>query len=388
MYRKKIKMNNMNILHVVNIYFTIPYFLGDQLDYFRDKGYNMHIICSPSKELIDFAHKKRIKYKQISILRKISLISDFKAVIAICKYIKSNRINIVNGHTPKGGIVAMTAAFIMGVPNRIYFRHGLVYETSSGLKRKLLIMIDRIASLLSTKIICVSPSVCQRSLEDKLNPSNKQQILANGTCNGIDTVRFDRDRLDNNTLLNLRTKFNINENDFIIGFTGRLVKDKGIIELIESFKLLSYKYNNIKLLLVGMLEVRDGLPTDIIKIIKENHNIITTGYINNSQIENYYGIMDLFILPSYREGFPTSVLEASSMKLPVITTKVTGCIDSILDGKTGLFTTHNSNDIANNIEKFILNNNLQQECGKNGREFVVNKFAQNLVWREIEKLYI
>ena len=137
-----------------------------------------------------------------------------------------------------------------------------------------------------------------------------------------------------------------------------------------------------------MLEGRDGLTTDIIKIIKEKHNSITTGYINKSQIENYYGIMDLFILPSYREGFPTSVLEASSMKLPVITTKVTGCIDSILDGKTGLFTTHNSNDIANNIEKFILNNNLQQECGKNGREFVVNKFAQNLVWREIEKLYI
>lgn len=158
-----------NILHVVNISFVIPYFLGKQLLFFEERGYKEYIICSPSIELELLSKNLDFKFKEVPILRKISLFSDLKALLRICCFIHVRKIDIVTGHTPKGALLAMVAAYIMRVPKRIYFRHGLVYETSTGLKRKLLISMDRLAAKLATKIVCVSPSVYKRSLEDGLN---------------------------------------------------------------------------------------------------------------------------------------------------------------------------------------------------------------------------
>lgn len=377
----------MNILHVVNISFVIPYFLGKQLLFFKERGYNEHIICSPSNDLENLSNELGFYFKEVEVVRKISLWKDLMAVFKVMKYIKLNSIDIVIGHTPKGALIAMLASFLMRVPVRIYFRHGLVYETSAGFKRKLLMKIDKIAARLSTQIICVSPSICKRSLEDKLNPIKKQCLLFKGTCNGIDIERFNRKSLELNRIMRIRNCLNIDSANFVIGFTGRLVKDKGIIELVYAFKKLSGIYNNISLLLVGMLEERDALPDEVVNLIKETPAIIHTGYVPNASIEYYYALMDVFVLPSYREGFPTSVLEASAMQLPIITTKATGCIDSIVSGQTGVFVEHDSKCIAMAIEKFYLDRNLQYSYGQNGRNFVVDNFEQSMIWHAIEAIY-
>ena len=376
-----------NILHVVNISFVIPYFLGKQLLFFEERGYKEYIICSPSIELELLSKNLDFKFKEVPILRKISLFSDLKALLRICCFIHVRKIDIVTGHTPKGALLAMVAAYIMRVPKRIYFRHGLVYETSTGLKRKLLISMDRLAAKLATKIVCVSPSVYKRSLEDGLNKKTKQIVLLKGTCNGIDIRRFDKSNIRQELLLELKSQLGIAEASFVIGFTGRLVRDKGIIELIDAFTILKEKYSNIQLLLVGMLEDRDALPANTVDKINKNPDIITTGYVENATIENYYALMDVFILPSYREGFPTSVLEASAMGLPIITTKATGCIDSIIENKTGIFISHNAVDISSAIEFFYKNEKKRLDFGKSGRSFVENNFRQELIWNEIEKLY-
>ena len=375
------------ILHVVNIYFVIPYFLGDQLIYFTKRGYKEYIICSPSEEIYEYSKSHNFNYKEIPILRSISFWRDLKAIWEICKYIKKEEIDIVVGHTPKGGVLAMLASFVMHIPIRIYFRHGLVYETSSGIKRKFLILIDRLAAFLSTKVVCVSPSVYKKSLENKLNPASKQLLLHKGTCNGINVEKFCRDNINERTIELLKNQLGLSENSFVIGYVGRLVKDKGIIELIDAFNVLQKQNINIKLLLVGMLEERDSLPKDIISKIQDNTSIICTGYVDNSSIENYYALMDLFILPSYREGFPTSILEASSMKLPVVTTKVTGSIDAISHGKTGYFVNHDKYEIASVIQKYICDDELREKHGMAGRVFVEEDFDQCIIWREIEKLY-
>jgi glycosyltransferase involved in cell wall biosynthesis len=377
----------MKVLHVVNIPFVVPYFLGEQLPYFGAKGYEEFVACSPSKELDDFAKRYEFNCLQVEILRKISILKDLKAVFAVAKYIRKNKIDIVTGHTPKGAMVAMLAAYISRVPKRIYLRHGLVYETAHGLKRKLLIAIDKLAATLATDVICVSPSVARRSLDDGLNKASKQTILANGTCNGIDVTRFDIATVASDDIDQLKSSLGISKNDIVIGYVGRLVRDKGIIELVQAFERLRGEYQNLKLLLVGMLEERDALPREIVNSIKANPNIITTGYVLNSEIEKYYAMMDVFVLPSYREGFPTSVLEASSMSIPVVTTKVTGCIDSILDGKTGLFAEHTPESLANQIGYFCTDENRRKEYGANGRKFVVENFRQEIIWAEIEKLY-
>lgn len=156
----------MNILHVVNISFVIPYFLGKQLNWFVEKGHKEYIVCSPSGEMEEFSKRYSFEYKPIEVLRKISIGKDLKAVWSTYRYIKEVKADVVTGHTPKGGLVAMLAAWMARVPIRIYLRHGLVYETSTGLKRSLLVNIDRLASRLATKIVCVSPSVARRSVED------------------------------------------------------------------------------------------------------------------------------------------------------------------------------------------------------------------------------
>lgn len=377
----------MNILHVVNIPFVIPYFLGKQLSHFQNKGYREYIACTYSAELPELSEMYGFKYLGVDVLRKISIGKDIKAVLNIALYIKKNCIDIVVGHTPKGALIAMLAAYIARVPIRIYFRHGLVYETSRGMKRKLLMNIDRLAALLSTQIVCVSQSVYKRSLEDHLNNSDKQIVLSKGTCNGIDIERFSRQKLNKGKLTMLRNDLKINPGDFVIGFTGRLVRDKGIIELIRAFELLKKKHANVVLLLVGMLEERDALPADIVKSIKKSPHIINTGFVINSSIEYYYGLMDIFVLPSYREGFPTSVLEASAMGLPIITTRVTGCVDSIIENKTGIFVGHTSESLFKAMDLLYMNNQLRLEYGCNGRKFVKENFDQHLIWNEIEKLY-
>lgn len=380
-------MKRKKILHVVNIPFVIPFFLGKQLNWFADKGYSEYIVCSPSDELENFSQQYNFQYKSIEILRKISIVKDICAVYRTFRYIRQIKADIVTGHTPKGGLVAILAAYLARVPIRIYFRHGLVYETSTGIRRNLLINIDRLASCLATKIVCVSPSVACRSIEDRLNTKGKQIVLANGTCNGIDIERFCKERVNTYTLISLRKKLGINEGDFTIGFTGRLVRDKGIIELVRAYQKLK-GHLNVHLLLVGMFEIRDALPEDVVETIKKDNSIICTGYVDNSIIEQYYALMDVFVLPSYREGFPTSVLEASSMKIPIITTKVTGCIDSIKENTTGIFVKHDANQIKDAIMRLYSNQALRIDMGEKGREYVVNYFKQELVWGEIEKLYI
>ncbi len=277
----------------------------------------------------------------------------------------------------------MIAAALCRVPKRIYFRHGLVYETSTGLKRLLLKSVDRLASLCSTRVVCVSPSVMVKSIDDKLARPSKQSILGKGTCNGVDTAdQFNPDALDQEQIMSLRIKYGISPDDFVIGYSGRLVRDKGLVELVSAFEKLQ-NAENCKLLLVGMFEERDSLPEDIKNRILNDRRIIYTGFINGG-MEYYYALMDIYVLASYREGFPTGVLEAQAMKIPVITTKATGCCDSIVDGLTGLFTSHDPDDIARKIDDVRVKGMID---GSNGREWVVKNFDSRIVWKEIEKLY-
>lgn len=343
----------------------------------------MNVVCSPSEYLEDYANEQGFEYIETPVNRSISIKQDIGSIKRICKFIKSQRIDVIVGHTPKGGLLAMISGWLMRVPMRIYFRHGLVYETSKGLKRFVLMTVDRVASLCATKIVCVSPSVLKRSIEDQLAPAKKQLILGKGTCNGVDTINhFNPAVIDENKKEKLRLKYGIMRDDFVIGYSGRLVRDKGIIELVRAFDKLQDAMD-CKLLLVGMFEERDSLPEDVKLRIKNDKRIIYTGFINGG-MEYYYSLMDVYVLASYREGFPTGVLEAQAMEIPIITTRVTGCCDSIIGGETGLFVNHNPDDLKAKIDMIRYEKAID---GRKGRKWVAENFDSRLIWKEIEKLY-
>ncbi len=376
----------MNILHVVNVSFVLPYFLGNQIDYFQKNGDKIYIACSNSEELAEFCEAKGIVFLPIPVFRGINPIADLYALVNLLFFLRTHKIDLIVGHTPKGGMLAMIAGFIYGIRKRIYFRHGLMFETSRGFVRITLIIFEKFTALLASQIICVSESLLNSSIKFNLNSPFKNVIINHGTCNGIDALnRFNPNLINKNSKNDLKLKLGIGENDFVVGYVGRLVNDKGIPELVEGWKLLLSDYNNVKLLLVGPFEDRDGIANLYREIINKSEDIIHIGYSKDTV--PYYSIMDLFILPSYREGFPTVVLEASAMELPVITTKNTGCIDSIVENSTGIYCEIQKESICSSISYFLSNRSKIFEFGKNGRTLILEKYLQENVWLKLFDLY-
>lgn len=382
-------MSSEKVLHIIAVSFSINYFFGKQFSYLKTKNQNeYHLGCSPSDEFLELSKELDYIPFEVLITREISPFKDLMAIIKVRSYIKKNKITKVIGHTPKGGMIAMIASFLAGVSTRIYFRHGLVYETSTGLKRFILKFIDKLSGSIATKVVCVSESIKNISEKDKLNNPKKNIVLGLGTCNGIDTEeKYNPDNYREEDLNNLRSKLLIDEKDFVVGFVGRLVRDKGIDELIKAWEIIQAKHKNVKLLLVGPIELRDSISDYSKNIILEDKSIVFTDFVLDAA--PYYRLMDVFILPSYREGFPTVALEASSMKKPVLITRATGCTEAIKENETGIFITYDPNEIASKIIYYIENRGMIELHGQNGREFVEKNFEQTKIWDIIhEKLSI
>lgn len=360
----------MKILHVVSISFSIKYFIGNQFQYFGQSGYTFYVACSDSLELTELSKKYNFKAVPIPILRNISPLQDLISIWRLYRFIKKNNFDVVIAHSPKGGLIGMIASFLARTPKRVFFRHGLVFETATGIKRRLLIFIERFTSFCAHRVVNVSPSVERKSVLLKLNSNSKNIILGKGTCNGVNIQKF---------YPNSRNK---NLGKIVVGFVGRLSNDKGISELIQAWKLLEVRFNNIELLLIGPKDERDKLVLETFRELEHNRSIRYIGEVKDTSC--YYHQMDIFILPSYREGFPTVTLEASASGLPIITTKNTGCIDSIIENETGVFTELNPPSIADKIAYYVENPEIRSLHGENGRKFVVENFSEDLIYHEIE----
>lgn len=372
------------VLNVVSVFFSIPFFFGDQIKHFTSKGYDITLVCSPSNKIASFANKQNAHYKEIPILRKFSVFQDIKSLFILYRYIKNNKFDIVCGHTPKGALIAMLASFIARTPKRVFFRHGLVYETTGGLKRFVLINMERITSFCATQVVCVSPYLVERSLKDHLTRKNKMLVLHKGSCNGVDCVKkFNPQKYSEEDRSSFKQSLGLSENSYVIGYTGRLVHDKGIEELVDGFLLLQKRFNDVFLLLVGPLEDKDPLSERTKRILQNNKNIVMTGMIDN-EIEKYYSIMNVLVLATYREGFGTCILEASAMGVPVLTTSHTGSRDAIINQKTGLYIDLSAQSISSTIEVLIKNSDFALELGEQGRQYINENFEQHIVWEEIE----
>lgn len=382
------KKKNPKILHVINLFGSAENFIGGQFLYLKQEGYDMHLICSPDPRLHEFCSQQACSPSPVVIERQISPKKDLKALIHIYKYIKKNKINTVICHQAKGVLLGVVAAKLACVKNIIILEHGALYETLKGKMRKIVIWEYKFVSHLAKKIICVSPYVLELGIKNKTSKPEKRMLLGSGSCGGIDTINFFNPKLINKSdIIELKKRYSISEDQIIIGFVGRLVRDKGVVELLEGFKSLKSKFQdkNIRLLIVGSPEKRDGLSEDILNELNSNPDIVFTGKFPRSEMPKLYSLMDILVLPSYREGLPTCNLEAQAMEIPVITTKVSGTRDSIINGKTGLYCDLNGEDIANQVEK-LFDVDIREKFGKAGREWVSENFDHTKVWPHMKSL--
>lgn len=371
-------LGRKTLVHITTVPQTLSLFSG-QLQYMKSKGFDIYLISSPGQKLIEVSKQEGVHYIEAKINRDINLLGDLKSLIKIIFILKRINPDIVHAHTPKAGLLSMISSWIHRTPVRIYHVHGLVYETAVGLKRKILKLTEFISCLLANQVFCVSKSVESKIIEEKLCNVSKTKVILNGTINGIDAeYNFAPTQWSNKFGKQIRQELNISENAFIIGFVGRLVKDKGIEDLVTAFS--NIEFTGTHLMLIGPLDSRDSISDDTIKTIESNNYIHIIGYVNN--LVPYYSAMDLLVHPSYREGFGQVILEASSMELPVIATNVTGCIDAVEDGVTGLIVQpRDTGDLKKAIEKYITDYNLRKIHGLNGRNRALNNFNPKTIWR-------
>ena len=365
------------ILEIINLPGSAKNFIGDQFSYFQDNGeYEMHLICSPGAEIENFAKKQKTNYFPVKIDRRPNPWHDLKALWKIYRYIKKNKIDVVISHQEKSRLLGTVAAWLNRVPVRIIYAHGVLLDTMHGFKRMFFLIEGKIVSRLAHKIVCVSPSVMTRRVEIGMDKPEKQVLIGKGTCNGIDTInKFNSDLISAEEYHAIRQSLKLDEDDFVVGFCGRIVRDKGIIELAKAIEILSqrHKDKSVKLLVIGAFEKRDAVPTETAEFLKNSRLVKFTGRVPFDEIQKYYTPMNVLVLPSYREGFGLVTTEAGAMGVPAIVSRSTGCIDSIIENETGIYCDIDPSDIANKIELFF-NKDYSIEMGMKARQFVRENF--------------
>jgi glycosyltransferase involved in cell wall biosynthesis len=236
-------------------------------------------------------------------------------------------------------------------------------------------------------VYCVSPSLRELAIDLKLVGKDKSMAIANGTCNGIDIDRFAPSPERKGDARRLRAKLNIDSEALVVGFVGRLTRDKGIPELYEAFLLLSSQISNLRLLLVGDYESGDPVPDDIRARIDSDALVVRTDWVADTA--PYYQVMNLLALPTHREGFGLVSAEAQASGIPVVATTATGARDSFVDGITGISTPiGDATALAEAIGRLLRDAELRKRMGEAGRDWVACKFDRRIVWAEIKKLYM
>lgn len=365
---------------------TIPPSLGffvGQYDYLQ-QTFDVTVISSQRKQLVEFGDKEKLKVNFIPMSRGISLAKDIWGLICFVFYFIRQRPYIVHGNTPKAGLLSMCAAWLTRVPVRIYMCHGLRYQGAVGFKRNLLMFMERISCHCATDIVCVSNGIKRVLTEDKITKKNPV-VIWNGSVNGIDVKKFNPD--NNFDKQGLRKKYGLLDDNYVLTFIGRIVKDKGIDELVEAFKVLSPQHPEMRLLLIGSIEMEENpVSMQTQEEMRYNNNIIYTGY--QSDVASFLAISDIFIFPSYREGFGLSLMEACAMEIPSIASDVIGCNEVLENGETGILVpSHSSKAIVDAVEKLYTDKTYYSLLKSQCRKSVINRYEQTKLWNEYSDYY-
>lgn len=311
---------------------TARLLLRGQLAYLRQNGFAVTVVGSPGPDLDRAAEREGVRSLAVPMSREISPFKDLGALLRLLRLLRQERPQIVSAGTPKAGLLAMLAARLARVPARLYLLRGLRLETARGLRRWLLTAAERLAAVCAHRVICVSSSLRARYLELGLTTPDKARVLGSGSSNGIDLHRFDRPELDG-AGDELRRALGIPPEAKVVGFVGRLTRDKGIADLVRAFGRLRSQLGDARLLLLGRLEDGDPVDREIVERIRAGEGIHAPGEVDDP--ERYYRAMDLLAFPSYREGMPNVPLEAAACRRAAVGYRVTGTVDAIVDGETG-----------------------------------------------------
>jgi glycosyltransferase involved in cell wall biosynthesis len=350
--------------------------LKDQLN-FLNKFFKIIAVSSPGDDLSRVKNREYVEINSVGFKRKISLFYDLICLVNLVSVFKKNKPTIIHSITPKAGLLSMVAGKIAGVPIRIHTFTGLVFPSKTGFLKQLLILMDKLLCYCATNVYPEGNGVKNDLLAYGITfkPLN---VLANGNINGVDLNYFDSQQMDEDQKILLRSVNDIQANDYVFIFVGRLVGDKGINELVKAFSSLNNEH--FKLILVGGGEKElDPLLPVTLEQLKSNKKIISVGF--QEDVRPFFAVSDCLVFPSYREGFPNVVLQAGAMGLPSIVTNINGCNEIIVEGVNGtIIPTKDVAALQGAMEKMATDTYWYNSLKKNAREMIASRFEQQLVW--------
>lgn len=355
---------------------TLSFFRGQTKLW--NEVFDVCAISSEKEKLIDFAQTEGIRYCYMPMHREISLISDVCCLIHFIWLFIKERPYVVHGNTPKASMLSMVAAWLTRRPVRIYMCHGLRYQTTTGNLRRILMFMEKLSCFCATHVICVSEGVRKQLVVDGLCKEGKGKVVGYGTAGGIDVDYFARESISG--ISDKRAELEIPQDDFVFSFVGRIVKDKGINELVAAFDKLSQEYH-VSLILVGPQENDlDPIKQETEKTIKNNKQIHAVGRQND--VRPYLAACDAFVLPSYREGVGMVLLEANAMGVPCIASDIIGCNDVVTEGVNGeLVQPRNVEALYQKMKNWVEHRERVTEFAKGCRNYVLSRYSSEDVKR-------
>lgn len=369
-----------SLLRVIQT-FTVPVSLGfieGQVSYWKEKGLAVQIVCADGEALPVFARKHGVTYHVVSFKRAITPFHDLICLWQTYRLFRRVKPAIVHGNTPKAGLISMLAARLAGVTVRVYEIHGFPFESRRRLSRWLLISMERLSCRASTHVLAVSDSLRKQAIRLEIAKAEKLTVPHHGSCNGVESLsKFNPSKLDARKLRQLKEELNLNGT--VIGFVGRLTRDKGVVELASAWQLLREEYPNVTLLLIGSSELESFPGKEVVDEMLRDPQVRQIGFV--SEMAYYYALLDFMLLPTYREGLPNVLLEAGAMEVAAIASRVTGTVDALVEDETGLFCdAYSAESLARQMRVYLDNPDLVRQHGQNARRWVLRDFNPVDVW--------
>ena len=368
------------VCFITTISSTISSFILEFAKFMHENGdYDITFICDKDedfgKNLPNYIH-----YIPVEMKRGIS-IGGLKACAQMYKIFKNNQFDLIQYSTPNASLYASLAGWLAGIPVRLYCQWGLVFVGFDGIKRKIFKLEEKLVCTLSTWIEPDSRGNLNFCHEQKLYPENKGSVIHKGSASGVSLEKFDisQKEIFKNEI---RNKYYIPDDAFVYGFVGRITGDKGINELLYATKNILNIYSNIYVLLIGGIDKEESVDSNLYDWSKSNSHVIYCGSTN--KVQRYMAAMDCYVMPSYREGFGLTVVEAGAMGIPVICTNIPGPTDAIRNEENGLIIEKKDEEgLKNAILRLYTNSELCKELGQAGYKSVKENYEQNNLFKYI-----